>query len=185
MALALRAASLCTSAILPMCRTRGFRPPAALRQIRKSPLSGAFAYLAERGGFEPPKRGLDAYTLSRRAPSTTRTPLRVFPDSGIRPFGTGNSSRPARRGQGSRARRGFARHCSAGERPCVSAGRMDVQSETARRVWAMDGPSESPLFFSLPVIQQVFQAAWLRCSRRHEPAPPTARAAVHDDSATA
>src|SRR5690606_24130266 len=32
--------------------------------------------LAERGGFEPPKRGLDAYTLSRRAPSTTRTPLR-------------------------------------------------------------------------------------------------------------
>ena len=33
--------------------------------------------LAERGGFEPPKRGLDAYTLSRRAPSTTRTPLRT------------------------------------------------------------------------------------------------------------
>ena len=33
--------------------------------------------LAERGGFEPPKRGLDAYTLSRRAPSTTRTPLRI------------------------------------------------------------------------------------------------------------
>ena len=32
--------------------------------------------MAERGGFEPPKRGLDAYTLSRRAPSTTRTPLR-------------------------------------------------------------------------------------------------------------
>src|SRR5690606_20005641 len=34
--------------------------------------------LAERGGFEPPKRGLDAYTLSRRAPSTTRTPLRTW-----------------------------------------------------------------------------------------------------------
>ena len=45
--------------------------------------------LAERGGFEPPKRGLDAYTLSRRAPSTTRTPLRW----------TGNSSRPGNRRQ--------------------------------------------------------------------------------------
>src|SRR4249919_718170 len=44
--------------------------------------------LAERGGFEPPKRGLDAYTLSRRAPSTTRTPLRTWhrcPEYGIRP----------------------------------------------------------------------------------------------------
>ncbi len=36
------------------------------------------ACMAERGGFEPPKRGLDAYTLSRRAPSTTRTPLRTW-----------------------------------------------------------------------------------------------------------
>src|SRR5690606_2283144 len=27
-----------------------------LRQIRKTPLSGRFAYLAERGGFEPPRR---------------------------------------------------------------------------------------------------------------------------------
>src|SRR5688500_11454528 len=44
--------------------------------------------LAERGGFEPPKRGLDAYTLSRRAPSTTRTPLRTWyrrPECGVRP----------------------------------------------------------------------------------------------------
>src|SRR5690606_38071957 len=48
----------------------------SLRQIRKTPLAGRFAYLAERGGFEPPKRCLGAYTLSRRAPSTTRTPLR-------------------------------------------------------------------------------------------------------------
>src|SRR5436190_16791466 len=32
--------------------------------------------MAERAGFEPAKRGLDAYTLSRRAPSTARTPLR-------------------------------------------------------------------------------------------------------------
>src|SRR5690606_37630834 len=35
--------------------------------------------MAERGGFEPPRRGLAAYTLSRRAPSTTRTPLRWNP----------------------------------------------------------------------------------------------------------
>ena len=31
-------------------------------------------FLAERGGFEPPRR-LPAYTLSRRAPSATRPPL--------------------------------------------------------------------------------------------------------------
>src|SRR5690606_32135144 len=43
--------------------------------------------LAERGGFEPPKRGLDAYTLSRRAPSTTRTPLRVASRPGFLPPG--------------------------------------------------------------------------------------------------
>lgn len=29
-------------------------------------------------GIRTPKRGLDAYTLSRRAPSTTRTPLLNF-----------------------------------------------------------------------------------------------------------
>lgn len=40
-------------------------------------IRGLVFYMAERGGFEPPKRGLDAYTLSRRAPSTTRTPLRT------------------------------------------------------------------------------------------------------------
>ena len=34
------------------------------------------AYLAERGGFEPPRR-LPAYTRSRRAPSTTRPPLQT------------------------------------------------------------------------------------------------------------
>jgi hypothetical protein len=34
--------------------------------------------LAERAGFEPAKRGLAAYTLSRRAPSTTRTSLRIL-----------------------------------------------------------------------------------------------------------
>src|SRR5690606_23702720 len=53
--------------------------------------------LAESGGFEPPKRGLDAYTLSRRAPSTTRTPLRACPcvlPALARPHGTRNSSLP-------------------------------------------------------------------------------------------
>ncbi len=40
--------------------------------------------MAERGGFEPPKRGLDAYTLSRRAPSTARTPLlNTFPNGPV------------------------------------------------------------------------------------------------------
>ena len=61
-------------------RTRwGSHQIPSLRQIRKRPPFGGlcFSYLAERGGFEPPKRGLDAYTLSRRAPSTTRTPLRT------------------------------------------------------------------------------------------------------------
>lgn len=49
-------------------------------QKEKATRRAAFSfYLAERGGFEPPKRGLDAYTLSRRAPSTTRTPLRILP----------------------------------------------------------------------------------------------------------
>src|SRR3546814_8130795 len=75
MCLALRAAAPCKSAILPICRTRrGTHQITSLRHIRKTPLAGRLAYVAERGGFEPPKRGLDAYTLSRRAPSTTRTP---------------------------------------------------------------------------------------------------------------
>jgi hypothetical protein len=33
--------------------------------------------MAEREGFEPSRRGLPAYTISNRAPSTTRTSLRV------------------------------------------------------------------------------------------------------------
>src|SRR5690606_17126883 len=48
----------------------------------------------ERGGFEPPKRCLGAYTLSRRAPSTTRTPLREARRAAFLPrAGGGNSSR--------------------------------------------------------------------------------------------
>ena len=42
-------------------------------QIKKAPKRGFFN-LAEREGFEPSIR-LTVYTLSRRAPSTTRTPL--------------------------------------------------------------------------------------------------------------
>src|SRR5690606_38211067 len=62
-------------------RTRGalIKSPPVPRYAKRPPSGGPFAYLAERGGFEPPKRGLDAYTLSRRAPSTTRTPLRNLP----------------------------------------------------------------------------------------------------------
>src|SRR6478735_10957062 len=41
--------------------------------------------MAERAGFEPAKRGLAAYTLSRRAPSTTRTPLRWNPARRVLP----------------------------------------------------------------------------------------------------
>ena len=55
------------------------RPHLSLRQIRKTPLSGRFAYLAEREGFEPSIRCLARYSLSRGAPSATRASLRVFP----------------------------------------------------------------------------------------------------------
>src|SRR5687767_6585087 len=67
---------------------RGFRPSVARGRRghhglfhSKARFRGGLSIttkLAERGGFEPPKRGLDAYTLSRRAPSTTRTPLRTW-----------------------------------------------------------------------------------------------------------
>src|SRR5690606_11632197 len=57
---------------------RGFRPSVARgrRGHHGDERCDAGAEVGERGGFAPPKRGLDAYTLSRRAPSTTRTPLR-------------------------------------------------------------------------------------------------------------
>ena len=50
----------------------------SLRQIRKTPLAGRFAYLAEREGFEPSIRLLTLYSLSRGAPSATRASLRGF-----------------------------------------------------------------------------------------------------------
>src|SRR5690242_17356697 len=47
--------------------------------------------LAERAGFEPAKR-FPVYTLSRRAPSTTRTPLRKLAGSGAGLFGASCAS---------------------------------------------------------------------------------------------
>ena len=55
------------------------RPHLSLRQIRKTPLAGRFAYLAEREGFEPSIRLLTLYSLSRGAPSASRASLRVLP----------------------------------------------------------------------------------------------------------
>ena len=50
------------------------RPPPSLRQIRKTPRLGRFAYLAEREGFEPSDR-FPHRQFSRLLPSTTRPPL--------------------------------------------------------------------------------------------------------------
>ena len=47
------------------------------RVLTRPPCILFFLKLAERAGFEPAKRGLAAYTLSRRAPSTARTPLHI------------------------------------------------------------------------------------------------------------
>ncbi len=57
--------------------------------------------LAER--IRTPKRGLDAYTLSRRAPSTTRTPLRI-PATGKRLSRGADSSGRRGRTQAPRSR---------------------------------------------------------------------------------
>ncbi len=74
--LALRAASPCRR-LRRLSNPWGFSPPLQRRRRNSRGLDLRYTFkLAERGGFEPPKRGLDAYTLSRRAPSTTRTPLR-------------------------------------------------------------------------------------------------------------
>lgn len=55
--------------------------PTPLRQIRKSPLAGARAYLAERGGFEPPRRykrlpDFESGTFNRSATSPAVPPGR-------------------------------------------------------------------------------------------------------------
>ena|GEM_PF-5812348 len=73
-------ASLRLSNFVPdkIVEPKRFRPHLSLRQIRKTPLSGRFAYLAEREGFEPSIRLLTLYSLSRGAPSASRASLRVF-----------------------------------------------------------------------------------------------------------
>ena len=50
------------------------RPPHTIRINKKAP-AGALLLMAEGAGFEPARR-LHAYTLSKRAPSATRPPLR-------------------------------------------------------------------------------------------------------------
>ncbi len=52
MCLALRAATLCKTAVLPFCRTHGFSNPCSVRN-KNAPTSGASLFLAERQGFEP------------------------------------------------------------------------------------------------------------------------------------
>ena len=47
------------------------------RKLKKTTLQVVFLNLAERTGFEPAK-ALRPYTLSKRAPSTTRTPLQLI-----------------------------------------------------------------------------------------------------------
>ena len=91
--LALRAACAARMGVLPMRRTRhayfaGSNPAPHLS--RRNERCGGLrltlsSKLAERAGFEPAKRGLAAYTLSRRAPSTTRTPLRNLRPRGAVP----------------------------------------------------------------------------------------------------
>src|SRR3546814_20389698 len=68
MCLALRAAAPCKSAILPICRTsRGTHQITSLRHIRKTPLAGRLAYVAEGRGFVHTKRALDAYNRSEKS----------------------------------------------------------------------------------------------------------------------
>ena len=84
--------------------------------------------LAEREGFEPSIRGLAVYTLSRRAPSTTRTSLRSLThercearqSSGSGEFAQASLRRSGRRRQGRGSRR---RQCQplAGPQHAVAA----------------------------------------------------------------
>jgi hypothetical protein len=70
---------LSKSAVVPICRTHnGSLHAAALRQIRKTPHSGRFAYLAEREGFEPSVRykrtpDFESGTFNRSATSPCKS----------------------------------------------------------------------------------------------------------------
>lgn len=89
-----------------------FAPKEKAPEIR-----GLVMCVAERGGFEPPKRGLDAYTLSRRAPSTTRTPLRTCCE-------------PAAGAQILAGERAMHKHLHAGAGGMDRRGTMDVPMKT-------------------------------------------------------
>ena len=73
--LAPSAAAPSTSAILPMCRTEGSHQVLPLRQKRKTPLAGRFAFLAEREGFEP-RYAIHVRLISSQVHSTALPPLR-------------------------------------------------------------------------------------------------------------
>ena len=65
--------------LTPASNREGSHPPliAAIQPHRRTSHLRT-SNLAEREGFEPSIRLLTVYTLSRRAPSTARTPLRVY-----------------------------------------------------------------------------------------------------------
>ena len=90
---ALRSGPPAASACAPgaCVEPRGFSPSLCCycKSIAKSQLCVSNE-LAEREGFEPSIRLLTVYTLSRRAPSATRTPLRAwcFHPARSRPAGT-------------------------------------------------------------------------------------------------
>src|SRR5690606_3191522 len=46
-------------------------------QQKKPSMSWAFSFVWRRGRDSNPRYAINVYTLSRRAPSTTRTPLRI------------------------------------------------------------------------------------------------------------
>ena len=64
---------------LPYHRNQGFRTAKTTSPFKVlAAISDDENEMAERQGFEPWRR-FPAYTLSRRAPSTTRPPLRTIP----------------------------------------------------------------------------------------------------------
>src|SRR5207249_1759404 len=68
----------------PTASGRPERRPAGNRRGGVAPREAvASGELAEREGFEPSTRLLDVYTISSRAPSATRTPLRIKVAEGV------------------------------------------------------------------------------------------------------
>jgi hypothetical protein len=72
-----RAAAPSKSAILPICRTRAGSSTHPHPQTKKrGPQSGPLFFVWRRGRDSNPRYAFGVYTLSRRAPSTARPPLR-------------------------------------------------------------------------------------------------------------